>query len=468
MVDAAAADRHMMALSREVDEDIAVLAGRLGFDVQELHEAADGRGALMFHTVIDPHQWPGPNAADAIGGAWLHGALCGAAAHLQAGGRLPDRQAQAADLLEAIRSYEAQCQETGDSKRALARFGLNRDRDQTALAERALASAVELLQADHPMTGQSARQLLGLIALDGMAVARNALDRLARDPSPANPTAEQTIERMRDGREHLDAAFENLLGVIDELAGEEREIRERTKRGERINQPLRMLPAIAELIESELEHARDMYGILSQARPKPQVLDDATLDRVKRQFRSSSITSPTTSGSLRGGASARSSAAASAPRSTGSPAISNRYAPSPRWCSTSPTSSRKARSTRSCAWTTELGLKTLLGLIPLPSTAASRASCLPLGRPRKPHGRAADRCEHGAGWRLAGSVVDCVGLNEGDVHAYNQRQDFISASEGSCPGWRRRRAPRRAAGAPPGSLDGVPDESEAPVAGRGR
>ena len=285
MVDAAAADRHVMALSREVDEDIAVLAGRLGFDVQELHDAADGRSALMFHTVIDPHQWPGPNAADAIGGGWLHGALCGAAAHLQADGRLPDRQAQAADLLEAIRSYEAQCQETGDSKRALARFGLNRDRDQTALAERAPASAVELLQADHPMTGQSARQLLGLIALDGMAVARNALDRLARDPSPANPTAEQTIERMRDGREHLDAAFENLLGVIDELAGEDREIRERKKPGDRINQPLRILPAIAELIESELEHARDMYAILSQARPKPQVLDDATLDRVKRQFR---------------------------------------------------------------------------------------------------------------------------------------------------------------------------------------
>ena len=285
MVDAAAADRHVMALSREVDEDIAVLAGRLGFEVGGLHEAADGRGALMFHTVIDPHQWPGPNAADAIGGAWLHGALCGAAAHLQAGGRLPDRQTQAADLLEAIRSYEAQCQETGDSKRALARFGLNRDRDQTALAERAPASAVELLQADHPMTGQNARQLLGLIALDGMAVARNALDRLARDPSPANPSAEQTIDRMRAGREQLDGAVENLLGVIDELAGEEREIRERKERGDRINQPLRMLPVMAELVESQLKHARDMCAILSQARPKPQVLDDATLDRVKRQFR---------------------------------------------------------------------------------------------------------------------------------------------------------------------------------------
>jgi hypothetical protein len=157
MVDAAAADRHVMALSSEVDEDIAVLADRLGFHARGLHEAADGRSALMFHTVINPHQWPGPNAADAIGGAWLHGALCGAAAHLQADARLPDRQAQAADLLEAIRSYEAQCQETGDSKRALARFGLNRD--QTALAERAPAVAVELLQADHPMTGQSARQL---------------------------------------------------------------------------------------------------------------------------------------------------------------------------------------------------------------------------------------------------------------------------------------------------------------------
>jgi hypothetical protein len=122
MLGAATADQQVMALSREVDEDIVLLAGRLGFDPEGLHEAADGRGALMFHTVISPHQWPGPNAADAIAGAWLHGVLCGAAAHLQTGGQLPTRQAQAADLLEAIRSYEAQCQEIGDSKRALARL----------------------------------------------------------------------------------------------------------------------------------------------------------------------------------------------------------------------------------------------------------------------------------------------------------------------------------------------------------
>ena len=45
---------------------------------------------------------------------------------------------------------------------------------------------------------------------------------------------------------------------------------------------------------------------------------------------------------------------------------------------------------------------------------------------------------------------NCVGLDERDVHVYIQREVFISASEGSCTAWRRRRAPRRADGAPLG------------------
>ena len=81
----------------------------------------------MFWTVCDPHQWPGPLSAGAVAGAWLHGALCGAAAHAQAQARgtLPPRSATTADhLLEAVRSYGAQCEETGDSKATLARYGL--------------------------------------------------------------------------------------------------------------------------------------------------------------------------------------------------------------------------------------------------------------------------------------------------------------------------------------------------------
>ena len=61
---------------------------------------------------------------------------------------------------------------------------------------------------------------------------------------------------------------------------------------------------------------------------------------------------------------------------------------------------------------------------------------------------------------------NCVGLDERDVHVYNQREVCISASDCSCTAWRRRRAPRRAGGA---LLGGARASGPEPgVGGRGR
>lgn len=53
-------------------------------------------------------------------------------------------------------------------------------------------------------------------------------------------------------------------------------------RGEPTWQPITMLPTIAMLIDGSLSHAREHYATLLEARPKPHVLDDATIARVKR------------------------------------------------------------------------------------------------------------------------------------------------------------------------------------------
>lgn len=48
-----------------------------------------------------------------------------------------------------------------------------------------------------------------------------------------------------------------------------------------------MLPVIATAIDGGLESAREQYEILLEARPKPYVLDDATIARTTRVFRES-------------------------------------------------------------------------------------------------------------------------------------------------------------------------------------
>jgi len=55
-----------------------------------------------------------------------------------------------------------------------------------------------------------------------------------------------------------------------------------TGRGEPNWQPISMLATIAGLTDEGLKDAREQYATLLRARPKPYVLDDATIARIKR------------------------------------------------------------------------------------------------------------------------------------------------------------------------------------------
>ncbi len=47
-------------------------------------------------------------------------------------------------------------------------------------------------------------------------------------------------------------------------------------------QPISQIPLIASIIDGALDDTRDHVGTLSEARSRPHVLDDATIDRVDR------------------------------------------------------------------------------------------------------------------------------------------------------------------------------------------
>ena len=47
-------------------------------------------------------------------------------------------------------------------------------------------------------------------------------------------------------------------------------------------QPISQMPLIASMIDGALDDTRDHVGTLNEARDRPHVLDDATLDRVER------------------------------------------------------------------------------------------------------------------------------------------------------------------------------------------
>ena len=55
-----------------------------------------------------------------------------------------------------------------------------------------------------------------------------------------------------------------------------------TGRGEPSWQAIGRLPVIASLIDGGLRDGREHYATLLEARPKPYVLDDATIARTKR------------------------------------------------------------------------------------------------------------------------------------------------------------------------------------------
>ena len=52
-----------------------------------------------------------------------------------------------------------------------------------------------------------------------------------------------------------------------------------------IDHPVEMLPVIAKMVDVGIEGAREMYAKLSQARSRPHVLDDHTVEGVERSMR---------------------------------------------------------------------------------------------------------------------------------------------------------------------------------------
>ena len=119
----------------------AAAAERLGLDLDGLIEAAQARAERLFWAVSNPNQYPGPATHGALAGAWFHGALCAAVARgWQAS--LPARLVGAGDLMEAVQAFEAQANETGDSRATLKRYGMVRAELQPEFAALAPERAV--------------------------------------------------------------------------------------------------------------------------------------------------------------------------------------------------------------------------------------------------------------------------------------------------------------------------------------
>lgn len=181
----ARADCELRALVAELRDDAAV-ATRLGIELDGLIEAAEGRTERLFWTVSDPHQYPGASTHGALAGAWFHGALCGAVARGWESA-LPERLIGAGDLMEAIQAFEAESSETGDSRKTLSRYGMVRATLQPGFGALAPERAVAILRFETGAPAEESRDLLGLFAIDGAVVARNAFDRVARDAGPPPP-----------------------------------------------------------------------------------------------------------------------------------------------------------------------------------------------------------------------------------------------------------------------------------------
>jgi hypothetical protein len=187
-VNLARADRELRELFDELRDDAAV-AKRLGLDLSGLIEAAEGRTERLFWTVSDPHQYPGPSTHGALAGAWFHGALCAAVTRGWEASP-PERLLGAGDLMEAIQSFEAESSETGDSRKTLGRYGMVRATLQPEFGALAPERAVLVVSSETGAPAEESRDLLGLFAIDGAVVARNALDRVAADAGHRPRTSE--------------------------------------------------------------------------------------------------------------------------------------------------------------------------------------------------------------------------------------------------------------------------------------
>lgn len=216
----AEADGEFRALVTRLGSDVAA-ARHLGLDLDEVSEAAQARSERLFWTVSDPNRYPGPMTHGAVAGAWFHGAMCAAVIRARESSA-PSRLIGTGDLMLAVRLFESECDKTGDSTEALARFGMTRAELQPQFAALAPRRAVAAIRAETGAPEEVSRDLLGLFAVDGAAVARYALERVGADPSPPPADITAALTSYREQQAVLTAAQANAADVLrDLIAGEQ-------------------------------------------------------------------------------------------------------------------------------------------------------------------------------------------------------------------------------------------------------
>jgi len=178
----ARADRELRELFDELGGEAAA-AARLSLKIDGLYEAAQARTDRLFWAVADPHGYPPPGTHGALAGAWFHGALCGAMERSWSE-PLPGRPGGGRGSDGGVQAFEAESDESGDSRRTLARYGMVRAELQPAFGALAPARAVAVIAGELEAPEAASRDLLGVFEIDGAVVTRNALERVARDPGP--------------------------------------------------------------------------------------------------------------------------------------------------------------------------------------------------------------------------------------------------------------------------------------------
>ena len=209
----ATADRDLRTLVDDLGSDAAV-AERVGLVLDELIEAAEARTERLFWAVSNPNGDPGPRTHGALAGAWFHGALC-AAVWRDRESSLPARPVGAGDLIEAVQAFEAESDETGDSRATLSRYGLVRATLQPEFGALAPQRAVVAVCAETGAPQVEGRDLLGLFAIDGTVVVFNAFERVARDPGPPPAHILRGLAAYRLHRTALEISMSMLIDALD-------------------------------------------------------------------------------------------------------------------------------------------------------------------------------------------------------------------------------------------------------------
>lgn len=212
----ARADAEFRALVADMGGEAAA-ATHVGLDLDGLIEAAQGRSERLFWTVTDPNGQPGPSTHAAVGGAWFHGAMCAAVSRTWES-RVPARLVGTADLMVAVKAFEADCDAAGDSKSALAALGMVRGQLQPGFSAMAPGRAVGAVCSETGMPAETARDMLGVFAVDGAAVASTALGNVAADPAPPPPTITAALSSYRLNRKATELMHFNsyVFGLLDD------------------------------------------------------------------------------------------------------------------------------------------------------------------------------------------------------------------------------------------------------------